>query len=471
MTEADEHSNADSSGIGGDSSSARKWMSGGLAWMAKSGGKALGYSVRATQKTGAVVTDVQRAITQAAKRSGEAAHALLVSTAELFPTEIPIGNRIRTAKRIRRLKKECTRLSERMQRKAGAVRSEGQINPAQNAAIRRLSDAIRLRAAEIGKLKAKLKARRVDMKAGAVSKKARRRGQATAATAGAAGTVVTGEAPATESPMSKALMAEASGVKGLAAKPPEAEKAPRKGARTRLLLERASEQATFCLASERLAFQNAVRDVQTANPALIDVAMESLKRINNPAVTRVLSLLAKDPRTGVRAHALNALTEQRNEEAIPLFQQAVNDSSARVRMAALRGLHKLGHGAATPYLMKALEDEDAGVRRRAVTCLTWAGAQEAVPNLLILLEDPETAVRKAVVDALGNLKSRLTIPGLIQALADEDIRVRRAAHETLKNLSHHTIVFSPEDSREDWVRVKAQWEAWWKVNSATFQLA
>ena len=479
----DRHFNADSRGTGGQS--AREWMAKGIVWVAKSGGKTLGQSVRAMKKTGAMVTGAQRTAAKTVRASQKAAGTMLVSTLAVLPKQIAIGNRIRTCKHIRRLQREKACLRKKMRRKAVTPQGDKRTSSIECEEIQKLSETIKLREVEIAELRDKLETGNAQAKVQAVSKGPKRQIQAMAATPAVSESAVTAEPPAIERPKPKPLEAEAPVVDESVAEPvgtealiapgsgaqaPEHEEEPSAVEQVQFLLEEAAQHADFDLASEKLVFQRAVQDVQSTDPALIEAAMGNLKRIKNPAVTRVLGLLAKDPREGVRAHSLTVLTEQEEEGAVPLFEEAVKDSSVRVRMAALRGLYKLGCGRAIPHFMKALEDEDAGVRHRAVTCLSWAGVPEAIPNMLPLLQDSDTVVRKAVVDALGNLESRLGVPGLIQALGDKDVRVRRAAHRTLKNLTHHTIVFGSEACCEHGSEAKAQWEAWWKVNRATFQL-
>ena len=197
MTDPDERSNPDSSKTGNQS--ARKWVAKSVPWVSKTGGKALGHSVRAMKKTVAVVEGAQRAATQAIKASGKAGDALLVSTADLLPLQISIGNRIRTRKRIQRLQKQSARLKKKIGLKVAAALDAGQAKLAENVEVRKLSEAVRLRAPEIAKLKDRLKKSRAHANTQAVSKGAKRTARAVAATpATAPESAVTGEAAATE---------------------------------------------------------------------------------------------------------------------------------------------------------------------------------------------------------------------------------------------------------------------------------
>ncbi len=60
--------------------------------------------------------------------------------------------------------------------------------------------------------------------------------------------------------------------------------------------------------------------------------------------------------------------------------------------------------------------------------------------------------------------------GLIQAVGDENARVRQAAHRTLMGLTRRTILIDPDAPREDYLGLKTQWEVWWNITEATFQI-
>ena len=450
----------------------RQGLAGGVALLAGHGGTAAGYSARAVREASAVIAAAQGATVRSAEALGKAADVLVAATAVLAPAEIPIGDRIRTRKRIRRLHRERARLEAKKSRKVAAAPDDGQAGSTENAKVRSLSEAIRQRGAEIAGLKDKLRTPWIEARAQAGPNRTQRRA-ASVSSAPARGAVNAPQERAVRRPQPGQPEGNESVAKGAAIRNPRrpadrARETLKTVAQVRSLLEEEAGQAEFALASQKLVFLGAVRDLQSASLQRIEGAIAGLKRLEHPVVARILTVLAWDSRADVRAVALIALTEQEADGAVPLFRQAANDGSPRVRMAALRGLYKVGRSEATPYLVKALADEDAGVRCRAVKCLRWAGVQEAVPNLLLLLNDPETLVRSAVIDALGDLKSRLVVPGLIQALDDENVLVREAAGRALANLSDRQTGFQPDGSHEARARGKAQWEAWWAANRATF---
>jgi hypothetical protein len=493
----------------------------GIGWVAKTGGMAAGFSVRAVKGIG---RRTARALQDSKKKIAD---ALCAPTTDWIPGEISVGTRLRARRRIRGLRKEIRRLQKKMAPELVSVLMAGGVNPAEDERVQEYRTQIHTRQSEIDDLKAKLEEKRgmrvpVVPKGGARKARLAEAGSQTMAAVPvqAAGEREKPSAPPTaeplpseaETPAAKTAIAEAGWqphlhvlreragesrkesispvVAAAPARPtPGAEAAPAErktepgraqGPRKTeaqtgtpgpgLLLEEILGQAEFSLASERLAFEEAVRDAGSEDPLLREMAAQHLSKIKNPAATRVLTVLAEDPRQTVRARSLDALLAQQAEGVFPLFATAAKDRSSRVRITALRGLYKVDSVKAVPHLIEALADEDAGVRRRAVTCLSWAGAREATLELISLLDDPDTAVRRAVVDALEAMRTKVAVPRLIDALDAEDAQVREAAYKALRNLTGQSIVFDPSVSAEARAKGKAKWKEWWEENKATFSI-
>ena len=229
----------------------------------------------------------------------------------------------------------------------------------------------------------------------------------------------------------------------------------------RVSMEDIVRQAEFTLASQKMAFVEVVRGVESTG-YLTERTARRLRDIENPAVNGLLMALAEHPHEATRARSLDALTERQAQEALPMFQLATADESTRVRTAALSGLYRVGGEKAVPFLTRALKDADPTVRHRAVTCLACLGTQDVAPKLLGLMKDTDASVRRAVISSLRTLKSTTAVPRLIEALDDEDAQVREAAHKTLKELSHRNIMFNPRGSPEERAKAKARWKAWWR---------
>ncbi len=458
---------------GAETDSVGELPSGGVAWMAKSGGEILGHSLRVLRRTGRVVAEAKNVTARTLRASSEAADSLLASMSRQLPAQIPIGNRIRTRKRIRKLEKRNERLKKEVGRQDGDEAD----------AASDLLEVIGRQKQEIADLKENLKSRN----AGAESQIDARMRPARAKSVPVLDVKVA-EKPEHEAPITKTATRKTKAAKKRKTKTANVPRRRVKASRARDIspggerpfwseerlhaeLRRAVEEADFVLASERLLFKNTVETVMDAASKGVLTAIASLKAIQNAAVGKVFEVLSNDSREEVRTEALNALTEQGGSETAHLFKNATYDGSARVRLAALRGLHKLDWAGAASFFIEALSDKDAGVRRRAVTCLAWRGSTDALPTMMLLLNDPAPAVRLAVVDALGKVKSEVAVSGLISALDDQALRVRRAAEMTLVNLTSHNPVSKAGATMKEPVAVKALWAGWWKLNKEEFPLS
>lgn len=230
--------------------------------------------------------------------------------------------------------------------------------------------------------------------------------------------------------------------------------------------------ADFAFSSDRLLFENAIRCVGSEDLATCETGVRALEKLEGHVVIQALVILSRHPVDTIRTHALDALLERPGSPALfQVIQQMVrNDPSAKARIAAIRVLFKIDPVLSIPYLSKALLDENTMVRRRAVMCLSWSGAQEAIPDLILALEDPDVEVRCATVQALAQLRSKLAIPYLIKALDDSDVQVRLNVWRTLQALTGRKLGFKPRGSSESRARGKANWENWWKETESGFSL-
>lgn len=399
----------------------RGWIADGVEWLVSGGGKTANASVRAMKKAGAAIADATSVTARNAKVSAKAADELLKSALHMLPKEITVGNRVRTRKRIRRLQKEIARLTERRRRKAESASSDGRSDAAREIEVERIFSAVRLREAEIVQLREQLRSAPAPKAAEGASieskPKTQPRSPALDKVRPTGGDSVVSGSSTAKSP-----------AKEPAAPARKRKRQVRKAVRSRLTetrlrleLERAVEDAEFSRFSKKIEFQQIARQTLDRDAAAAREAVEILKNIDRPVVTRILGLLAENSTMEIRARALTALAEREDKGSLSLFQEAAKDSNARVRMAALRGLYKLLSEGASPHLIDALEDEDAGVRRRAVMCLGWIGDRQALPRLLQLLEDPEPIVRRALTVALGTLQSRGAVAGRVPAVGEGNI--------------------------------------------------
>lgn len=402
----------------------RGWMAGGVERLIGGSGKTAGASVRAMKKAGAAIADAAFVTARNAKVSAQAADKLLMSALNMIPKEITVGNRVRTRKRIRRLQKEIARLAEKGRCEAESALSDSQTDAAKDIEVERISAGIRLREAEITQLREQLGSASAPKARQGASKelkpKTKSRSSAPDKVRSAAGDSVVSESSEAKKPPGESRRS----ARARQRKTRQAVQSRLTETRLRLELKRVIEDAEFSRVSEKMEFQQTVKQALDRDPAAVREAIESLENIDNPVGIRILGMLAENSKVEIRVRALTALAQREDEGSLFLFQEAAKDSSARIRMAALRGLYKLRSEGAIPYLIDALEDEAAGVRHRAVMCLGWIGARQAVPKLLELLEDPEPTVRRAVAVALGSLESKDAVGARVHAVGDQNIASR-----------------------------------------------
>jgi chemotaxis protein methyltransferase CheR len=119
-------------------------------------------------------------------------------------------------------------------------------------------------------------------------------------------------------------------------------------------------------------------------------AMDALANIGAHAVP-LLGRLARDPRTGVRRLAVDALGFMRRPEALPALTLAARDDAAAVRAAALEALSRIGGKDVEAQLLAVLERVGESA---AVVLAALIGLQnlQVVPPLFIL--------RRHLADAL-----------------------------------------------------------------------
>jgi hypothetical protein len=458
----------------------------GIANLVRCGGMTVGYSVRATKSAGAMLKGIGLKSATALRRPGRAlAEALRIPTAEVVPPRIAIGTRLRARKRIRRLRKEISRLQKRAGKRIASVMALGAAQPLEDEQVQEQTRAMRRKKAELAELLkpqpkpeavrdvpvvSKPLARDVRIPAVVERSVARQEPEPSVRVEKPAKPLVR---EAVIKPVaSKAAMAPVAPPRKIepeVAQAPEKRRACGRDSQPAASMEGILEQAEFSLLSQRLAFKVAFEDAQSAEAGVRERAARALRSIENPAATRVLALLAKDSDLGVRVQSLAALQEREHKPSLPLFVEALADESVRVRATALRGLYKVAPAQGIPHFVKALADEDAGVRRRAAMCLAWVEAREAIPELIPLLDDADARVRRAAIESLQGLGSKVSVPRLIEMLSrEEDVEVLDTVVEALRTLTGKRIVFNPEASEQTRAQGKSRWETWWKESKTSF---
>jgi hypothetical protein len=188
------------------------------------------------------------------------------------------------------------------------------------------------------------------------------------------------------------------------------------------------------------------------NPDLQWQASESIARIGEPAVPRLIDALG-NKKSAVRLGSVEALGIIRSGAAIePLVKRLEKDKSKEVRWAAALSLAEFGEDAPILPLVAALRDPDKYVRTGAADALDILGwdpvderieayyfiakqewsripglGEHAVAPLLESLHDRDPVVRRHVVRTLGEMHSPVAGSACGLALKDPDKGVRAEA--------------------------------------------
>jgi HEAT repeat protein len=169
-------------------------------------------------------------------------------------------------------------------------------------------------------------------------------------------------------------------------------------------------------------------------------AVEDLGQIGPPAMAAVPALLKLseqdlDPLIRLEANKAVASIDSKNEKALPMLVEALNEKAGKVRKRAAECIGDLGPRAkpAVPALLKLLKDPNPIVNWAVIDALgqIGPGAEAAVPSLIEALRDASN--RGAAVDALGQIgrNARSAVPALEKIVKGDDVSVRWAAASAL----------------------------------------
>ena len=187
---------------------------------------------------------------------------------------------------------------------------------------------------------------------------------------------------------------------------------------------------------------------------------------NNSLHSPVLELLAENDIQGledvlkspkydivIRRHAVIALGETGDEEAIPPLIEAIQHEDIRVRMAAPPSLANLGLPALEPMINALKEIEDGKcVERMAKSAFREMG-KPAIDRLIQCLKDHDHILQKNAAQALGIISDKTAVRALIDALKTENAEVRTAAAYALADLNDagavEPLIFALKDDTEE----------------------
>ncbi|MCE5338949.1 MAG: HEAT repeat domain-containing protein [Methanomicrobiaceae archaeon] len=156
-----------------------------------------------------------------------------------------------------------------------------------------------------------------------------------------------------------------------------------------------------------------------------------------PAAVGPLAALLRDPESGVRWKATEALGKLGSPAVVPLIE-SLQSENVDVRWMAAIALGDIGDPGAVPALVEALNDEDTYVRSRAALALAAIG-EPAREDLISSLRAGNSRVRVGVALALGRLGGENSVVALIDALRDPNEEVQQRAASALGDISEPAV--------------------------------
>lgn len=173
------------------------------------------------------------------------------------------------------------------------------------------------------------------------------------------------------------------------------------------------------------------------NPDARYRAAECLGEAGEVAAVGPLAALLRDPESGVRWKATEALGKLGSPAVGPLTE-SLRSENVDVRWMAAVALGDIGDSEAVPALMEALNDEDAYVRSRAALALGAIG-EPARERLIASLSTGNGRVRWGVALGLGKIGGESAVDALIGALHDPDTEVRQRAASALGDIGEPAL--------------------------------
>jgi putative membrane-bound dehydrogenase-like protein len=194
----------------------------------------------------------------------------------------------------------------------------------------------------------------------------------------------------------------------------------------RELLRRGASEATRRSIEQLVGDNAATAEVRVA-------AMFTLKQLAGAGANRVLAQAATASDARVRASALRALTDRKDQlEGVnsALFVQALSDADDHVKAQALNGLARLGAVDAAPSILPLTASADQGLSHLAVAALVSLKAADAA---LRAVDSGSPAVRAGALRVLGQLHQEPVVSALVDRLGRAQDAARRT--ELLQTLA------------------------------------
>ncbi len=191
------------------------------------------------------------------------------------------------------------------------------------------------------------------------------------------------------------------------------------------------------------------------------VAVALLGRTRDRTMLKTLLRALRDPDSGVRLEAVDALVELGAREAEADLLQIAGGDDPELASAAIEALGAVEQPSpeVARRLLALLRSRRAEVVLAAANSLGRLRVPEALAPLVSLLDHEAWQVRAGTVEALVRLRRKEAIPALIARLGREDGRLRHDVATALRRLTGQNLGADPN-----------VWQRWWDDHGAAFHL-
>lgn len=189
-------------------------------------------------------------------------------------------------------------------------------------------------------------------------------------------------------------------------------------------------------------FERLIDLLTSQDQATLIAAIRALGALHDPATSPYLLIRMQASTNGpdVLCAAMQALSGQGAENALPALRALLKHEDATVRVTALNTLTRVKAVDANDYKSRS-DDSSAPLRASARTDLGTLAIADAAPILARgLAGDHPAHIRRMCAIGLGNLGDKSQGPNLIDALSDGDPGVRRYAAEALVKLDYKPAI-------------------------------
>ncbi len=175
-----------------------------------------------------------------------------------------------------------------------------------------------------------------------------------------------------------------------------------------------------------------IEQLHSADVALRDVGLRSLRELRGPAVANAMVNELPNAKPVLQALLITALVERGDGVALPAIEARAAADNEDVRIAALKALGRVGGPSSLPILLRAAIRPAAGAEvSAALSSLTRINVPDTDTAILHALRGAEPAVRVRLVGLLGERNAESSAGELMKLAKDANEEVRHAALRAL----------------------------------------